>query len=182
VILAAKHTFRALLGACACTLLLALPAQGATTAVEEAPCWAQLLNDWYKPPIDKLYPIPCYREAINHLPTDVDVYSSAREDIQRALAVAIAHEKGQASAPPQPSTSTTGAAVTNTTVTETTETTATEPDDGPIPNAIKDSSPGGPTSFPLPLIILGGLALFLIGAGAVGLIVRRMQDRDTGTP
>ena len=38
-------------------------------------------------------------------------------------------------------------------------------------------SHSGATSFPLPLLILGGLALFLLAAGVVGLIVRRMQGR-----
>ena len=55
-----------------------------------------------------------------------------------------------------------------------------QPPGGPIPNAIKNSSPGGATSFPLPLIILGGLAILLLAAGAIGLIVRRMQGRGPG--
>jgi hypothetical protein len=188
VIPTAKHTLRALLALCACavlvTLLLALPAQAATRSTADAPCWKALLNDWYKPPIDKLYPIPCYRQAINHLPTDVEVYSSAREDILRALAVAIAHSKG-APPPPTPTGSTVVTTTTtpagHTTVTTTTTTPGRDPQSGPIPTAISNSSPGGATSFPLPLIILGGLALFLIAAGAVGLIVRRMQDRGPGT-
>ena len=46
---------------------------------------------------------------------------------------------------------------------------------------IQNKGSGGATSFPLPLIILGGLAIFLLAAGAVGLVVRRMQDNDTGT-
>src|SRR5581483_4846053 len=62
---------------------------------------------------------------------------------------------------------------------------ATSPGNKPapgIPTALKNSSPGGATSFPLPLIILGGLALFLLAAGAVGLIIRRMQGRGPGGP
>ena len=90
---AAKHTLRALVAVCACALLLPLPAPAATRAAAAPPCWKTLLNDWYDGRIDNVYPIHCYQDTINHLPKDIEVYSSAREDIQRALALAVAHEK-----------------------------------------------------------------------------------------
>ena len=57
-------------------------------AAHKPACWQVLLNDWYDGRIDGTYPIHCYRDALKHLPSDVDTYSSAREDIQRALASA----------------------------------------------------------------------------------------------
>ena len=60
------------------------PAQAAT------PCWKLLLNDWYDGRIDQTYPVHCYREALKHLPSDVQTYSSAHDDILRALQSAIA--------------------------------------------------------------------------------------------
>ena len=42
-----------------------------------APCWKLLLNDWYDGTINKIYPIPCYQQAINHLPADLRIYGSA---------------------------------------------------------------------------------------------------------
>src|SRR5947208_16881163 len=49
------------------------------------PCWKALLNDWYDGRIDNTYPIHCYQEALTHLPADVQTYSSAHDDILRAL-------------------------------------------------------------------------------------------------
>ena len=174
---AVKHSLRAIVVACALVLLLPMPASATRAA---PPCWKTLLNDWYDGRIDNVYPIPCYQDAIRHLPTDIKVYSSAAEDIQRALQLAIAHAKNPKA--PLPTITSSGPGGKQTT---TTRGTAPLPGNktpkGPIPSAIKNSSPGGATSFPLPLIILGGLALFLLAAGAVGLIIRRMQGRGPGS-
>ena len=175
---AAKHTLRALVAVCACALLLPLPAPAATRAAAAPPCWKTLLNDWYDGRIDNVYPIHCYQDTINHLPKDIEVYSSAREDIQRALALAVAHEKNPKA--PLPTITSSRPDTQKSTSTPTTPLPGNKQPAGPIPSAIKNSSPGGATSFPLPLIILGGLALFLLAAGAVGLIVRRMQGRGPG--
>ena len=144
----------------ACAVLAGVAASSAPPAVSATPCWVRLLNDWYDGRIDNIYPIPCYKAAIAHLPTDVQVYSSARDDIDRALAVALAHKKHP-----------------NAPVPTVTESSGRGTSTGPIPSAIDSSSPGGATSFPLPLLILGGLALVLLAAGAIGLVVRRMQGR-----
>jgi hypothetical protein len=53
------------------------------------PCWKRLINDWYDGRIDNAYPIECYRDAIKNLPEDVRAYSTARDDINRALLAAI---------------------------------------------------------------------------------------------
>jgi hypothetical protein len=171
-----KTTLRALLGVCACALLLPLPAPAATSAVAATPCWKTLINEWYGGRIAHVYPIHCYRDAINQLPADIKVYSSAIEDIQRALQLAIAHQKNPNTPLPTITSSVHGVGTTGAKGT----TGRTNPA-GPIPSAINNSSPGGATSFPLPLIILGGLAIFLLAAGAVGLIIRRMQGRGPGT-
>jgi hypothetical protein len=172
-------------------LVLPAPAPAATTSAAATPCWKTLINDWYDGRIDNVYPIPCYQAAISHLPTDIKEYSSAAEDIRRALQLAINY-KAHPKTAPKPFVK---ASVPASGGSETTTTTgssgpsgtagATSPGNKPapgIPTALKNSSPGGATSFPLPLIILGGLALFLLAAGAVGLIIRRMQGRGPGGP
>ena len=60
---------------------------GRPTAPADAatPCWKRLINDWYDGRIDRTYPASCYRAAIRNLPEDVDAYSTAREDLERAL-------------------------------------------------------------------------------------------------
>ena len=160
-------------------------------------CWQVLLNDWYDGRIDGTYPIHCYRDALKHLPSDVDTYSSARDDIERALQSArvAARKSGQklgGNTLIQPSTSTT---------TTRASTTAGKPSKRPKPskhpkpsNVITISTPrrrqpggiqkvatdlngGSASSFPLPLLILGGLALALVAAGAAGIGWRHYQGR-----
>jgi hypothetical protein len=48
-------------------------------------CASRLLADWRDGRIDGTYPVPCYRQALAHLPEDVRVYSTAQADITRAL-------------------------------------------------------------------------------------------------
>ena len=67
----------------------AAPAQAAT------PCWKLLLNDWYDGRIDQTYAVHCYKDALKHLPSDVQTYSSAHDDILRALQSAITKQKSE---------------------------------------------------------------------------------------
>jgi hypothetical protein len=163
-----KHLARAFVVACAVLAVFAAPA-----AAAPPPCWKTLLNDWYDGHIDKTYPIPCYHKAIAHLPRDVQNYSNAKDDILRALAIAS-----------QKTTTTTPTTTTGQSSTPTTTTTVTPPKphkSGPISNAIKKLTPGGADAFPLPLLILGLLALLLIVAGIAGMIWRRYQGRHGTT-
>jgi hypothetical protein len=57
-----------------------------------APCWKTLINDWYDGRIDKNYDPQCYRDAIKHLPPDVEVYSNAKDDLKRALQNVLANK------------------------------------------------------------------------------------------
>jgi hypothetical protein len=151
---------------CAVLAVFAAPA-----AAAPPPCWKTLLNDWYDGHIDKTYPIPCYHQAIAHLPTDIKLYSNAKEDIQRALQAAITKTT---------TTTTTTPTTSGQSSTPTTTTTVTPPKPhkrSPISNAIKKLTPGGADAFPLPLLILGFLALLLILAGIAGMIWRRYQGR-----
>src|SRR5215831_14854395 len=60
-------------------------AAGQARKTQGTPCWKVLINDWYDGRIDGIYAIHCYRDALQHLPADVDTYSSARDDIRQAL-------------------------------------------------------------------------------------------------
>ena len=48
-----------------------------------------------------------------------------------------------------------------------------------VAKALDDLNPGDADSFPLPLLILGALAILLVAAGIVGMIWRRMDRGDT---
>jgi hypothetical protein len=169
-------------------LVLAGAAVRPAPAKAASPCWKQLLNDWYDGRIDQTYPVHCYRDALKHLPADVQTYSSAHDDILRALQSAIAKGKsqntpvgGDTPVPPQTKT-TAGAGGTETTGTTTTTgstgggTEGRQDGDG-LAGAVDSSSP---SSVPVPLIVLGALALLLVAAGGAGLLWKRRQDRQPG--
>ncbi|HWB23743.1 MAG TPA: hypothetical protein VG652_12760 [Gaiellaceae bacterium] len=149
-------------------------------AAAPTPCWQQVMNQWYQGEIKSIFPLDCYHEAIKHLPTDIQVYSSARDDINKALQAAIAYDNAKAAAA-KPQTTTSSVS----TPTTTTKTLAVPvihthgPGSAPPASAtpiLNSASPGGATSFPLPLLILGGLAIVLVAAGGVGLLIRRRQS------
>ena len=82
---------------CLASAALPLGAHAAPRATSAVPCWKRLLNDWYDGTINNRYPIPCYQQAIKHLPPEISIYGSAKDDIQRAEQAAINHR----SAPPE---------------------------------------------------------------------------------
>jgi hypothetical protein len=178
-----------LLAAVAVALTVAPRAQ-ATAAAPAVPCWRKLLIDWYDGRIDHAYPVRCYREAIRELPEDVKVYADAAEDINRALLQAIRRSKQDTGenptqetpvrpptpkpSPAQPETRT------ETTGTETGGAVSGGPDPGEPPIASGPVDASRSDSVPLPLIVLGALALLLLAAAGVGMGSRRLQTRRLG--
>ena len=71
------------LGAAA-VLLPGCGAFGGQPHVERA-CGKAVLTDWADGRIDRTYPDPCYEAAIDTMPEDVRAYTTAKDDIARAL-------------------------------------------------------------------------------------------------
>jgi hypothetical protein len=148
-------------------------------AAAATPCWKSLLNDWYDGRIDQTYAVHCYQEALRHLPADVQTYSSAHDDILRALQSAVAqvrksgHTVGPNTKVTPPgakpgkgkgSTTTTAAPI------------GRQPDKG-LSHLADQLNPSSASSLPLPLLVLGGLAILLVAAGGAGLVAKRVQAR-----
>ena len=155
-------------------------------AQAKTPCWKALLNDWYDGRIDNTYPVHCYREALSHLPSDVQTYSSAHDDILRALQSAIAKQRkahkqvgNNTLLPPQTGRGTTtgkgGSGGGNTDTS-----TSGQPGRQAGGGLAGQVSSNNPSSVPTVLYVLGGLALLLVAAGAAGLIAKRVQARRKG--
>jgi hypothetical protein len=51
----------------------------------ERACGKAVLSDWSDGRIDRTYPDPCYQAAIEVMPEDLRAYSTAKDDISRAL-------------------------------------------------------------------------------------------------
>jgi hypothetical protein len=142
-------------------------------ARKPAPCWKVLINDWYDGRIDGTYAVHCYRDALKHLPTDVEAYSSAREDISQALQQRITQgdKGGSGGAGSSGGSNPTGGG------SKGNGGDGPNASGGPIGGAIDSGRPGSADSVPLPLIVLGAVALLLMAAGGAGFIARRQRMR-----
>ncbi|MES1247027.1 MAG: hypothetical protein ABUS54_05060 [Actinomycetota bacterium] len=160
-------------------------AQASPAALQQATsnCWLDVINDWLdNNQVDNLYAIPCYTQAIQHLNAlpDVKGYSSAIDDIHRALLAAIHQEHSDGPGGGGPSGGGNG---------------------GPSGPSSNGGGPSGPTSsptanhptapfggtasatsIPLPLIVLGGLAILLALAALGTWLARRYQGRRPNGP
>jgi len=166
----------------------AVAAPGASARATAAPCWKQLINDWYDGRIDNSYEVHCYKDALRHLPEDVKTYSDAVDVITRALADATRGKTNvdESTVIPPPAQNVSNTSVgTTTTSPEATPTSgggnggggdSTATPTGPI-NDVLGSGDAGADGIPIPLLVLGGLALLLVAAGAAGMIARHMQSR-----
>src|SRR4029077_18899108 len=114
---------------------------------------------------------------INHLPPDIQVYSSAKDDIERALQQAIAAQKTKPITNVETNAVTTPGRATTTTSTGVTTTTTHHGRGSGFSGFVKGITPGGPDAFPLPLLILGFFAVLLVLAGLGGLAWRQYQAR-----
>jgi hypothetical protein len=157
------------------------------SASAAVPCRDRIFNDWYHDGrIASSYPTSCYRDALRHIPADAKVYSSLATDINSAMLASIHRQQGK-SAPKEvghglkamqsgsngqlvslgnPSTPHDPAA------------------DGTAPSSASPASAASATgaadsgsSPPLPILVLGGVALALAAAGAVGTGVRHVRRR-----
>jgi hypothetical protein len=139
----------------------AAPAAAGTT-----PCWKQVINDWYDGRIDNIYPAHCYQEAIAHLPEDVQTYSSAKDEINRALYASLRHDRdgggglGGSLGPTASGPSSPGGG---------------EAPGGALTRLLESLGPSNAESVPLPLLVLAVIALLLLGAAAASFIARRIQ-------
>ena len=162
-------------------------------AKAQSACWARVIQDWYdNGRIDGEYSVACYQQALQHLPPDVREYADAQDVIGRALAAAIA-AKGRSAqgngtgtnkqqVPPIPGSdggggSGNGGGGTGGGGTGPTSENGTG-GKSLISKAFDRLGPGNANSIPIPLIVLGSLALLLLAAGAAGMVARKLQERQ----
>jgi hypothetical protein len=154
----------------------------AGTAAANEPCWQTLINDWYDGRIDRVYDVDCYRQALVHMPEDVAQYSSLRDDISRALQAAIAAGGSGGTGGTGSGTGSGGSVSTfhggpKAGIRAAAGSEGRQGSDGPIPQAIGALGSDSADSVPLPLIVLGSLAIVLLLLGSAGFVARRLQMR-----
>lgn len=127
-------------------------------------CGNAIIQDWYKDSsIDGQYSARCYREALSRVSDQMRMYSDLPEQLERGLRAALQREatSGRLSAT---HTIRSGRA-------------PASHNSGPIQRVLGELGPDRADSIPIPLLILAGVALLLIAAGAASVIVRRLNGR-----
>jgi hypothetical protein len=139
------------------------------TAQAARPCWKDLVDDyWADFRVDKVYPVSCYRDAMESLPRDVDEYSDAQDDLRRALLDAIRDQRNNSGFREEE---------------ESEEGEALPPVDdegggGFFQQVIDKLGPKNADAVPVPILVLGGIALLLFGAAGVSYGARWLQERQ----
>jgi hypothetical protein len=140
---------------------LVLPA----TSQAAVPCRDKIYNEWYASgKISTTYPIACYHDALANIPGDAQVYSNLGSDIKAALQGALAGTKGAVGHGLASTLSTTG---------QTKGAIETQHDESAVAAPV-----GASNGVPLPIIVLGAVAILLAGAGAVGTGVKQYRKRS----
>jgi hypothetical protein len=148
---------------------------GVSTAHASA-CSSALIRDWYNDGrIDGTYPVHCYREALKDIPEDQLVYGTLRDDLNRALASVIAEHHGNIT-PNTPVPPGGGGGDDNSS-----GSTSGKHDKGLFHWLAKTIGPNSANSVPVPLLVLGGLALALIAAAAISYGARRYQAKKAAS-
>jgi len=149
----------------------AQPAQARSLSI----CSKALVHDWLVDGrVDKTYPVHCYREALKTIPEDQLVYGTLRDDLNRALQNTIRKNNGHVNRDtPVPGFGAGGGGGGG----------------GAGPGGTGGGTGGvfhwlahtlGPNtanSVPVPLLVLGGLAIALMAAAGISFLARRMQAR-----
>lgn len=140
-----------------------------TSASGRTPCWRLVLNDEYDGHIDGRYQLHCYKEAIRHLPEDSVIYGAARNDLIRAMTLAVASLEKK------------GVKVNNTTVLPAEDSSRDlqghKKKKGFLAAIADKIGPGNASSIPLPLLILAGLGLLLVAAAGASFMARWISSR-----
>ncbi len=167
------------------TLAVMLSAVAALTTAGPAdaatPCGKKVLADWFdNGRIDRLYPLNCYEEAIDAIPDDLRDYADAEDVITRALQAALNGNLAPGGADPTPGnddpTGSNGGGEGNGGSGD------GGSDSGGNPQAAPNVDTSGPSSVPIPLLVLGTMSILLLVAGGLGYISRRRQAADGGDP
>lgn len=161
------RTLRALLALVALLTSALVALSLSDTAAAATPCGKKVLGDWFdNGRIDRLYPPHCYEDAIDAIPADLRDYADAEEVITRALQSSLRGELAPGGRDPTPGNdeNPSGSGGGN-----------GGQGGGNDPQAAPDVDTSGPSSVPVPLIVLGGLSLALLAAGSLGYVSRRRQ-------
>jgi hypothetical protein len=140
-------------------------------------CSKALIHDWYVDGrVDQTYPVHCYREALKGIPEDQIIYGTLRDDLTRALQSVIREHDGNVGPnTPVPGAGGPGGGSGG----DGTSAGGGNGSGGLFHWVARKLGPGTADSIPIPLLVLGGLALALMAAAGISFAARRVQARRT---
>lgn len=161
-------------------VVVAVPVQ----AHAAAPCRNKIFNDWFADgKIASTYTHACYVDALHHIPTDANEYSSLREDITAAMRAGAQAAQGKV----VPKEIGHGFTTQNVLAASRTQSRSSLSPHDPSPSSHGPTAAGqtangaalasSSNGTPLPVLVLGGLALALVAAGAIGAGVKHSRSR-----
>src|SRR5213078_4895396 len=135
-----------------------------TTAGAAAGCGTARLKDWADGELDRAYPVKCYQAALDVMPEAMRSYTSAPDDIKRALLARLRTSRthhGELRGRARKAAA------------------------APRTTAREALSAAGVTTratgIPLPLIVIAAVGLVLLLAGSAGLLTRHLRARGEPT-
>lgn len=193
-----RKTSAALAAAAVVVLGLVVSPAAAKDEAKEPACWKVVINDWFDGTIDGKYKLSCYREALRRLRNSADIgaYTDAHDQINRAYQQRRAELAGIPSGGSGPTGRGPGSVVKpprkgrhGDSVTTKPPSSAPPPStypgreqDAPAQSVLKTLGPDDATSIPIPLLVLAGIAVLLMAAGAASLLARRTRMRRVTVP
>jgi hypothetical protein len=155
-------------------LVAALSLAGSASASKGTPCGKKVLGDWFdNGRIDRIYPLHCYEDAINQIPPDLRDYADAEDVITRALQSALHGNLAAGGKDPTPGSGSGSGGSAGGKNGSSGSGSGSGGSGGA--QAAPDVNTSGPSSVPVPLLVLGGLSLALLAAGGLGYLSRRRQ-------
>lgn len=155
---------RSYVGMLAVGLAFCTPAVAAA-AERPQPCWRAVVDDWANGGINRQHSLRCYRSALHNLPSDIRTYTTAEDDIRRAVLDAIRDVRSSVRDASSPSV-TRSRATSRDTATPRAPSRSLQGRSVSGTRTASSAAPAGATSPPRRAVVAAALALvLLLGAG-----------------
>jgi hypothetical protein len=155
----------------------AVLAVGAAPAEAAKPCWERVIDDWVdNGRLDGVYSASCLAAAREHVPEDIRTYTDIIDKIDAARQEAVRTPQGTGGSGSGSSSKSNNKVEPRSKASEPEPGVGPEKDEGPISSVLSKGTDDA-SSIPVPLIVLAGLALLLMAAGAAGFAHRKLQAR-----
>jgi len=138
----------------------------ASSAGAASRCAAAVITGWRDGRINRSYPPNCYRAALRALPEDVRIYSSAEDDINRALLASLARKATSAASNKEAAVKGVVRRLASTKAKAVTQSQAAARQAAVDANA---------SALPIPVLVAAAAALLFVAAAAISVITRRLR-------